>query len=143
MREEASVSDYKYPLPMPDVDSAGFWDGTKQHELRIQQCSACKRYRHPPRKACPSCHSEESQWVPLSGKGKIYGWIEVFQPVLPMWRENIPYNIVEVELDDAPGVIITGNVPEAGENQLTVGMPVEVFFDDVTSDVTMPRWRTR
>lgn len=137
------MPDYSYPVPAPDVDTAGFWEGAKKHELRIQQCASCKRFRHPSRKSCADCHSEESQWVKVSGKGKIFSSIQVFQPVLPMWREDVPYNIVEVELEDAPGIVVTGNVPEMKEEYVEVGMPVEVFFEDVTGEVTLPRWRKR
>ena len=135
------MAEYKYPVPGPDVDSAGFWEGAKEHELRIQQCSSCGRFRHPPRKVCAHCHSEDSLWVAVGGRGKVVSSIQVFQPVLSAWREDIPYNVVEVELEDAPGITITGNVPEAGGEFVHVGTRVEVFFDDVTSEVTLPRWR--
>src|SRR5206468_3591364 len=110
---------------------------------RIQQCSSCGEFRHPPRKPCGNCHSEDSRWVAMSGAGKVYGSIQVFQPVLAAWQKDIPYNIVEVELDDAPGVVITGNVTGVGEEYVEVGTPVEVVFDDATSEVTLPRWRKR
>ena len=76
-----------------------------------------------------------------SGRGRIYGWVEIFQSVLPAWAEDVPYNVVEVELDDAPGIVVTGNVPDAGEDGVTVGMPVEVIFDDVSEEISIPRWR--
>ena len=32
-------------------------------------------------------------------------------------------------------------VVECAESDLKVGMPVEVFFDDVTEEVTLPKFR--
>ena len=135
------MAEYPYPLPLPDQESEGFWEGAKQHELRVQRCSSCQAFRHPPRRHCPSCHSEESEWVRTNGRGRIYGWVEIFQSVLPAWAEDVPYNVVEVELDDAPGVVVTGNVADVGEDGVTVGMPVEVIFDDVSEEISIPRWR--
>lgn len=135
------MSDYDYPLPGLDDDSVPFWEAAKKHELHIQQCADCAEFRHPPQKICPACQSESSHYVRVSGRGRIFGWEEIYQPVLPAWLEDAPYNVVEVELDDAPGVVLTGNVPDAGEDELTMGVPVEVVFDDVTDDITIPRWR--
>ncbi len=109
--------------------------------FRVQRCRSCQAFRHPPRRHRPSCHSEESEWVRTSGRGRIYGWVEIFQSVLPAWAEDVPYNVVEVELDDAPNIVVTGNVPDAGEDGVTVGMPVEVIFDDVSEEISIPRWR--
>jgi uncharacterized protein len=40
-------------LPPPPIDSAFFWEGVEQDELRIQRCSSCGKLRHPPRPMCP------------------------------------------------------------------------------------------
>ncbi len=136
------ADEYKYLLPQPDADSEPFWAAAKKHELRFQQCASCQVFRHPPRRHCANCGSEDSEWVQVSGKGTIYSYIGVVQPVLPQWREDAPYNIVEVAPDNAPGVVIMGNVAGVDDSELKVGMPVEVTFDDVTGDVTIPRWTT-
>jgi uncharacterized OB-fold protein len=46
---------------------------------------------------------------------------------------------VQVELDE--GVRLTGNVVGASNDALQVGLAVEVVFDDVTPDATLPRFR--
>ena len=138
-----SMTNYQYPVPAADPDSSGFWDGAKMHELRIQRCMSCQRFRHPPRRSCPNCHSEATEWVTMSGRGKVYSSIEVYQPVLRMWQSDVPYNIVEIELEDAPGIIITGNVVESDKEYVPVGTLVQVVFDDVTSEITLPRWQKR
>ena len=137
------MSEYKYPLPLPDHESQGFWDATRKHELRIQRCTDCRTFRHPPRHHCPNCHSENSEWAKVSGQGKVYGWCEIYQPVLPAFAASVPYNVVEVALEDAPGVVLTGNMPDSGADEVHVGMAVEVTFDDVDDQITIPRWRKR
>ncbi|MCE2464263.1 MAG: hypothetical protein J4F46_10235, partial [Dehalococcoidia bacterium] len=45
-------------LPLPDIENLpdyerGFWEASRKHELGIQQCSDCKKFRHPPTPMCP------------------------------------------------------------------------------------------
>ncbi len=134
------ADDYQYLLPDPDPETEPFWEAAKNHELQFQQCTNCQTFRHPPRKPCGNCGSEKFAWVKVSGEGTLYTHIEVIQPVLPQWRESTPYNIVQVSIDDAPGVIIMGNVVEMDGTTLKVGMKVKVTFDNVTDEVTIPRW---
>ena len=134
------MADYKYLLPQPDEETKPFWDGTKKHELHIQRCADCKTYRHPPEKTCSKCYSENVTWEKVSGRGTIYSYIRVFQPVLPQWRESAPYNIVQVALEEDPEIILTGNAPGEGDAKLKVGLRVKVTFDDVAEDVSIPRW---
>ena len=134
------ADEYELLIPQPDAETEGFWSAAAQHELRIQRCTECSAFRFAPSKVCTTCQSEDSEWAQMSGKGKIYAWIEVYHAVLPQWRDKVPYNVVQVELDDAPGVVLTGNVPAAAEGGLRVGLPVEVTFEDVAEDVAIPRW---
>ena len=134
------ADEYKYLLPQPDADTEPYWAAMKNHELHIQRCSDCNTFRHPPRKHCANCGSENSQWAKMSGNGILHTHIEVVQPVLPQWREDAPYNIVQVELEEDPQVLIMGNVVGVDDSELKVGMPVKITFDDVTDDVTIPRW---
>ena len=48
----------------------------------------------------------------------------------------VPYTIVLVDLDDAPGVRLLGNLP--GSPDLHEGMPMRVRFDEVAEGVAAP-----
>lgn len=65
----------------------------------------------------------------------------VHKPWLPAFEADIPYNAVQVEMEE--GVRLTGNVVDASNEVLRVGLPVEVVFDEVTPEVTLPRFRPR
>jgi uncharacterized OB-fold protein len=53
----------------------------------------------------------------------------------------VPYVTAIVELDEG-GRMMTNLVDiEPDPAQITVGMPVEVTFDDVTPEVTLPKFR--
>ncbi|HLG92438.1 MAG TPA: Zn-ribbon domain-containing OB-fold protein [Acidimicrobiales bacterium] len=135
-------------LPEPDEDSAPFWEGTRAGELRMQACAACGRLRFPPRPMCPHCHSLESAWRPVSGRGTVWSFVVPHPPLLPAYSRLAPYNVVVVALEEDPTLRLVGNlVASAGgePNQvdpatIKIGMPVRVVFCPVAEDVVLPRW---
>jgi uncharacterized OB-fold protein len=137
------TSDYQYLLPQPDPETQPFWDAAREHRLEIQRCADCRVFRWPPQLTCANCQGEDHEWVELSGRGTLYTYIIVHQPVLAQWRDSGPYNIIQVALEEAPEIRMTSNAVEVDNSQLKVEMPLEVVFDDVTAEDTIPRWRPR
>ena len=137
-------------LPAIGDDEAPFWEATRQGELRIQQCASCERLRFPPRPLCPWCHSAESQWALMSGKGTVYSYVVPHPPLLPQFHDLAPYNVILVTLDEDPTIRLVGNlVNEVGDpinaidpNSIEIGAAVRVVFEAVTDETTMPRWVT-
>ena len=137
------MSEYLKPLPYADAETAPYWQWAKRHELRMQRCADCSTLRFPPGPMCPSCQSQRDEWVRMSGGGTIYSWIVVHPPVLPAFTADAPYPVVLVQLDDHPSLRLVGQVVDIPIDQLAAGIPVEVVFDDVTAEVTLPKWRRR
>lgn len=137
------MAEYTKPLPYPDADTKPYWEWAKKRELRMQRCADCEQVRFPPRPMCPACHSQRDEWVAMSGTGTIYSWIVVHPPVLPAFAGEAPYAVVLVQLDDDPTLRLVGTVADVPHADLAAGLPVEVWFDDVTEEVTLPRWRRR
>ena len=79
------------------------------------------------------------EWRRASGRGRISSWVVVHQEWLPAFKSELPYNAVQVELEE--GVRLTGNVVGVPNGALKVGLPVEVVFDDVTETATLPRFQ--
>lgn len=132
---------YEYLLPDPDRLTQDWWDAVRRHELVIQECGDCHTLRHPPLAACPNCGSERIRWRAMSGRATLYSYVVVHQTALPSWRNDVPYNIVMVALDEAPQIRLYGNIVGFDDSQLTVGLPVVAVFDDVTPTDTIIRWR--
>ena len=63
-------------------------------------------------------------------------WTVVDHQVHPAYP--VPYTIVLVDLDDAPGVRLVGHLP--GSPDLHDGMPMRVRFDEVADGVVLPQW---
>ena len=130
------------PAPIPDLDTKAFWDACKDHELRAQRCTACGRFRWPPRAFCPACYSWEYEWPRLSGCGTVYSFSVVHHVVAPAFKDDAPYVVALITLEGtADQVQLLSNVVDCPWEQVQVGMPVQVIFDDVTPEVTLPKFR--
>ncbi len=53
----------------------------------------------------------------------------------------MPYNAVIVQLRDCGGVRITSNLVDCSNDEVRIGMPVELVWEDVNDEVTLPRFR--
>ena len=130
---------YSKPLPKPTPETQPFWDGCKAHELRIQRCSGCGALRYWGQPMCSRCNSLESEAVKASGRGRIWSYTTTYHGFSRAWKEAVPYTVVVVELDEGPRM--TSNLVEADPAEIKVGLPVEVVWDDVTAEVTLPKFR--
>ncbi len=129
------------PLPAVDEESRGFWEACARHELRLQRCAACRAFRHPPRAVCPACLSSDLEWARASGQGTVYSFTVTHQNHAPGFRERLPYVLAVVELDE--GVRLMTNVVGCDPETVRIGLPVEVEWDDVGPDASLPVFRPR
>ncbi|MFP6608156.1 MAG: OB-fold domain-containing protein [Myxococcota bacterium] len=131
------------PLPRPDDASQQYWQGCRDGELRMQRCTPCGHLRFPPRPMCPRCQSFECGWVPVSGRGTVYSWVVAHPPLLPAFVDLAPLVVLLVELEEGDDLRIVGNLLGEGPEDVAIGMPVEVAFEQVAADVVLPQWRRR
>jgi uncharacterized OB-fold protein len=131
------------PLPAYHVDYKEFWDGCKNHRLLIQRCGDCLLYRHYPGPICPKCRSFNAIWQQVSGLGTIWSWTVISSPIHSLTENKIPYNIVEVELAEQKGLRLTSNLIECPLDEISIGMPVKVYFEDISEEISLPRFKRR
>ncbi|MDW4903859.1 OB-fold domain-containing protein [Streptomyces sp. ADMS] len=130
--------------PVMDDDGAPFWEYAARGELRVQTCADCAEPRFPPRPCCPHCQSFASEWRACSGRGRVWSYVVPHPPLLPDYAEQAPYNVIVVELADAPRIRLVGNLvtgPDAPLNSLSperirIGARVQVVF----SSTGLPQW---
>jgi uncharacterized OB-fold protein len=130
---------YRKPLPRIDEDSRGFWEALARHELYFQRCRDCGTKRFYPRALCTNCLSSATEWVRASGHGTVYTFTVTQQNQAPGFREELPYVLAIVELEE--GVRLMTNVVGCAPDAVRINLPVEVVFDDVTAEVTLPKFR--
>jgi uncharacterized OB-fold protein len=118
------------PVPQPDGLDAPFWEGTRAHELRVQRCRQCRAWQWGPEWICHACLGDDVGWERVSGRGLVYSWERVWHPVHPSLRELGPYLVVLVELPEANGVRMVGNLLGDPLQDVPIGAPVEAVFED-------------
>jgi uncharacterized OB-fold protein len=133
------MSSYSKPLPVINSDNAPFWKYAKDHELRMQQCSGCGYIRFPAGIICPKCHSMEAQWVRLGGKGELYSYVIYHRAYHPAYKDDLPYAVAIIELAEGPRM--ESSIVGCKMEDLRIGMPLEVCFDDVTDEIALPKFR--
>ena len=126
------------PEPVADEVSAAYWAGAREHRLTIMRCSACGFFVHPPRGVCPRCQGEGLVPEQVSGRGKVYSYHVMHLPGVPGFTP--PYGVAVIELDEQPGLLTVGNVLDCPLEELSIGMPVQVTFEELSESVTLPQW---
>lgn len=105
----------------------------------LQQCASCGAYRHPPGPICSRCLSDQFEWLPARGTGTVYSFTVVREQSAPGWSDLVPYVLTVVELDEGPHVLT--NLVNVAPEQVTIGMPVEVTFAELTDAIKLPVFR--
>ncbi len=131
-----------YAKPLPQVDAANreFWDAAREHRFLLYRCESCRTYYYPVMD-CTTCDDIEPpmRWVEASGRANLFTWIVMHRPYHEGFRDDVPYNVALVKLDEGPFFLT--NIVDCKDGDLKEGTPMEVHFDDVTEEVTLPKFR--
>lgn len=128
------------PLPLPDSETAFFWEGCARGELRILRCKACRRWIHYPKPRCPACGSADLAPERTSGRGTVYSFTVTHQAV-PGYEP--PFAVVLVELEEQRGLRLVTSLVDTPPDEVRIGTPVEVEFRAVEENVVLPMFRRR
>jgi uncharacterized OB-fold protein len=131
----------KLPLPQSNRATEPFWAACAQHRLVIQRCAGCGTYRHSPAPICAKCQSAEHSWEESRGTGEVYSYMVAHHPVHASLKEQVPYAVVVVKLDDCGGVCLTANLSDTQPTEVRVGMRVKVDWLDVGDGASLPQFR--
>ena len=129
------------PIPIPDLETAPYWDAARRHVLMLPRCNRCRHVLFPPRPECPACLADDVAWVEMSGRGTVYTYCVMRVSLVPGYEA--PYVVAQVALEEDPDVRLTANVVECPIEAVQIGMPVEVTFEDRTPEASLPQFRPR
>jgi uncharacterized OB-fold protein len=137
------MTDAKYlkPIPIPQQEADFYWEKTKQHELWFRKCNSCSGVYFYPRDICPSCFSRNTTWTRSSGKGSIFTFAIVHRASIPAFRDDSPYVVAIVELEEGPKMPTNIVNIEPDPTKVRVGMPVEVLFEDISDEISLPKFQ--
>ncbi len=131
------------PPPAANAETAGWWEACAAHRLVVQRCTACGATRHPPGPVCPRCRVTTAEWAELPGTGTVYTFTVVRQAFLPSLAQTVPYVVAAVEPDGGGGARMVSNVVGCDPEEVSVGMEVEVVWEDMGPELALPRFRPR
>ncbi|MGH2793064.1 MAG: Zn-ribbon domain-containing OB-fold protein [Actinomycetota bacterium] len=137
------------PKPVADRDTQPFWDAVAEHRLIVQRCDTCDAWVWQPRPLCPGCHGESLTWTDVSGVATVVSWTALHPPVLAVWADKLPFVILLVELDDAPGVRMIGQLTDdagdllrsnGGPEGIAIGARLGLRWRIDEAGQTLPAW---
>ena len=125
-------------LPTITPETAHFWDGAKAGELCLQRCTPHGHVYFPPRFFCPRCGSRDIAVIKASGRAKLHSYI-INHMKAPGFTP--PFVVAVVELEE--GVKMMANIlgVEPSHDALELDMPLEVTFEALTDEISLPQWR--
>ncbi len=127
------------PSPIVNPWAKPFWEATREGKLIIQKCEDCQKYVFYPRTACPFCFSDNLGWVEASGKGTVYSFTVVENNAPSAFLADMPYVVAMIDLEE--GVRMLSNIVECDLKALRCDMPVEVTFEKLNEEFTLPKFR--
>ncbi len=127
------------PLPRPYQDTAPYWAAAKEHRFILQKCRDCGEPQFYPRGVCSHCLSSALDWIEASGKGTVYSFTVNHRAPHPGFAGKTPFVLAIVALAEGPRMMT--NIVDCDPETVKVGMAVQVTYDDVTEEVTLPMFR--
>ncbi|MGW0683971.1 Zn-ribbon domain-containing OB-fold protein [Streptomyces sp. NPDC002754] len=128
------------PVPVPDAQSAPYWEASARHILALARCARCAAFALPPDVTCPHCRATDPDfsYEQVSGRGTVRSWTVVRQSALPGLADEVPFVLVDVELEEQAGLRMVGRLLDGVNSRLGVGDRVRVAFEDVAAGVSVP-----
>jgi len=134
--------DLERPLPTPITpETRPYWEGARAGKLMIPKCRACGKPFMYPRVACPFCASRDIGWVQATGRGRLFSFEIAHQILNKAFKVKTPIVLAMVELDEGPRLLTNLVGIEPDPKQIRCDMPVEVCFEKLTDEVSLPMFR--
>ena len=129
------------PPPLSPPESDVYWEKCKARELWLRHCKSCSQAYFYPRDICPQCFSRDTDWVQSSGRGILHAFSIVHRGPTAPFRDRGPYIAAMVELEG--GVRMPTNLVEIEPDPslVKIGMAVEVVFEDLNENISLPKFR--
>ena len=128
------------PVPVVAPWARPFWDAAREHRLLLQCCEDCGKVIHYPRIACPHCFSDRLGWQQASGRGTIYSYTVVQANAPSAFAADVPYVVAVIRLEE--GVQMLSNIVGCDFDKLACDQAVEVVFERLDDEFTLPKFRT-
>lgn len=131
-------ADFEKPVPSPTPWSIPFWQAAKEERFLLKHCVDCGHIDHPPYPTCTECGSDAYEWREASGKATLMAYAVNSYGVSAPFVEDLPYVLVIVRLAEGPRMI--SNLVGVDQGDIENGMELEVCFEVLNDEFTLPKW---
>ena len=126
---------------VPDDLTRPFFEAANEGRLVVQSCTNSDRLYFPPRPASEICGEGESVvWREVSGRGTIYNYCVVYDCPVASLKEDIPFNLAVIMLEEDPGILMYSHLPGTVPDEVPVGASVRVIFEATANGQKVPEW---
>jgi uncharacterized protein len=125
-------------FPTPTRETAHYWEGCREHKLRLQCCVSCGKHQFYPRSVCSHCLGDQLRWIEASGAGKVISFTLVRRAVSEAYKADTPYVVALVQLDEGPTMM--SNVERCTPESVEIGMRVTAFFEEWSEEISIPKF---
>ena len=123
---------------MTDELDLPFWRACVNEQFLVHRCELCQR-AYWPASCCIDHGAAAMRWVPASGKGVVHTFTVFHHAYDAAFADRLPYVIAVITLDEGP--FFHTDIVECEPDAVAVGMPVEVVYERVDDDWTIPHFR--
>lgn len=114
------------PQPVPTHISQPFWDGLREHKVRIQYSPSTDQWVWYPRVLAPRTLADDLEWREIPGTGTVYTYSVAYRPTAPPWANELPQLLAVVQFDEGPH--ITTELLNVEPDKIAIGMRVKPVF---------------
>ena len=132
--------EWERPVPRKDAVSAPYWEAAARGELLVQECPQCGNRQFYPRAVCTRCGADPG-WLTCSGRGTVHTFTVIRQNHAKPFRDELPYVVAIIELDEGPRLMT--NLVDCEVDDVRIGLPAEVRFEQADEGVGVPFFRPR
>ena len=129
------------PLPTVTDLTRPFWTAAKAGRLLLQKCDRCGTFNFHPKSSCIQCGSRALTWTDAQPTGTVYSFTISRSVAMnyPGWQADLPVLMCLIDLDD--GARMYGQVTHCRPEDLHIGMRVTVWFESISDEAGIPKFR--
>lgn len=127
------------PQPVANADSLPYWNAARERRLVIRRCRSCGELHFMPRHLCPSCWSDDLEWIDAGGGGTVHSFTIIRRASAPAFAPRVPYVVALIDLNEGPRMM--ANVLGDDALLVAIGDRVQLSFEDRGGGALIPQFQ--
>ncbi|TNB47728.1 Zn-ribbon domain-containing OB-fold protein [Martelella lutilitoris] len=131
----------KKPLPEISDLTRPFWTAAREGRLVMQKCPRCGTVNFQPKPWCIECGERALEWAKMPSEGTVYSYTISHSVAMNYlgWQEELPVVMCLIDIDD--GARMYAQLTDIVAEDVHVGMRVRVYFEEISKEAGIPKFR--